>query len=68
VDGYVFVIEWGRTDARMVEVALAEARGVHQSLLGVVLNKVNLTRLGRHDPGFAQYHRRGSFVRRQGTE
>jgi succinoglycan biosynthesis transport protein ExoP len=68
VDGYVFVIEWGRTDARMVEVALAEARGVHQSLLGVVLNKVNLTRLGRHDPGFAQYHRRGSFVRPQGTE
>jgi Mrp family chromosome partitioning ATPase len=67
VDGYVFVIEWGRTDARVVEVALAEARGVHESLLGVVVNKVNLRRPGRQDPGFAQNRRRSSFVRRQGT-
>ena len=55
VDSYVFVIEWGRTKFDVVEHALAAAQGVYENLLGAVLNKVDMNRLGRyigHDEGY----------------
>jgi succinoglycan biosynthesis transport protein ExoP len=61
VDGYIYVIEWGKTRIDHVEHALNSAKGVYEHLLGVVLNKVDLRSIGRYDgrgsgyyPGYGQ--------------
>ena len=46
VDGYVYVVEWGKTRTDFVEQALRSAKGVYEHLLGVVLNKVDLSSAG----------------------
>ena len=52
VDSYLLVVEWGKTKIDVVEHALSNARGVHDNLLGMVLNKVDLKLLVR----YASYH------------
>ena len=52
VDGFVYVVEWGRTRVDVVEQALHSGRGVYERLIGVVLNKVNLRSLGRYSGGY----------------
>lgn len=54
VDAYVFVIEWGRTKIDLVERALKEAAGIYSKILGVVLNKVDASELGRYE-GYVTY-------------
>ena len=49
VDGFVYVVEWGKTRTDFVEQALHSAKGVYEHLLGVVLNKVDLGAVGRYD-------------------
>jgi succinoglycan biosynthesis transport protein ExoP len=56
VDGYIYVIEWGKTRIDHVEHALNSARGVYEHLLGVVLNKVDLRSVGRYDGGGSGYY------------
>jgi polysaccharide biosynthesis transport protein len=58
VDGFVFVVEWGRTKIDVVEHALHEARGVYENLLGVILNKVDFQILGRYENRGSYYHNR----------
>jgi len=41
VDGFVFVVEWGRTKRLVVQDALAYAHAVRDRLVAVVLNKVD---------------------------
>ena len=48
VDSFIYVIEWGRTKIDVVEHALGHAQGVHENLLGVVLNKVDMNAFGRY--------------------
>ena len=48
VDLFVFVVEWGRTKIDVVQHALGHAPGVHENLLGVVLNKVDMNVFGRY--------------------
>jgi succinoglycan biosynthesis transport protein ExoP len=55
VDGFLFVIEWGKTKIDVVEHALNSARGVSDNLLGVVLNKVDLKALNRYE-GHGNYY------------
>jgi succinoglycan biosynthesis transport protein ExoP len=59
IDSFVFVVEWGRTKVDVAEHALANARGVHENLLGVVLNKVDMNAFGRYDG-----HREGYYYSR----
>ena len=61
VDSYLFVIEWGKTRIDVVERALNTARGVYDNLLGVILNKVDLVRLGQYDYS-AYYSRYGYYT------
>ena len=49
MDAYVLVIEWGRTSIDLVEHALRAAPNV-KSLLGAVLNKADIRRLGKYNP------------------
>jgi polysaccharide biosynthesis transport protein len=48
VDSFVFVIEWGRTKIDVAQYALGHAQGVYESLLGVVVNKVDMNVFGRY--------------------
>lgn len=52
IDTYVYVIEWGRTKIDVVERGLSEAQGVYDRLLGVVLNKVDMSAQNRYE----RYH------------
>jgi succinoglycan biosynthesis transport protein ExoP len=56
VDGYVFVLEWGRTDSDMVKYALKDAHSIRQNTVGIVLNKVDVNRLSRHYPRGETYY------------
>jgi succinoglycan biosynthesis transport protein ExoP len=66
VDGFVYVIEWGKTRIDHVQEALGTARGIHEHLLGVVLNKVDLGSLGRFDGSGLNYYRHRSYYHRYG--
>ena len=48
VDGFVFVIAWGRTKIDVVQHALASASPISENLFGVVLNGVKMDLLRRH--------------------
>ena len=56
VDSFVYVIEWGRTKIDAVEHALAEAPGVYENLVGVVLNKANIGVLNRYESYRGNYY------------
>ncbi len=59
VNSYVFVIEWGRTKIDVVHHALGAARVVCDNLIGIVLNKANISTLSRYENhGTNYYHSR----------
>jgi succinoglycan biosynthesis transport protein ExoP len=68
VDGYVYVVAWGRTRIEHVEQALRSAKGVYEHLLGVVLNKVELASMGRYSGHGSNYHYDKSYARYGYTE
>ena len=63
VDSYICVIEWGHTKIDVVKKALADAPGVYQNLIGTVLNKVNINKLGRYDAHRGKYYRNKHYAR-----
>jgi succinoglycan biosynthesis transport protein ExoP len=65
IDSYVYVIEWGQTKIEVVEQGLAEAREVYERLLGVVLNKADLSVLGRYEYYRSNYYYK-KYYRRYG--
>jgi succinoglycan biosynthesis transport protein ExoP len=62
IDSFVFVVEWGRTKIDIAEHALSNFPAVHENLLGVVLNKVNMTTFRRYEG-----HRGGYYFNRYYT-
>ena len=56
IDSYVLVIEWGATKIDAVQYALRNAPGVHANIVGAVLNKVDMTAMGRYDSYGADYY------------
>ena len=68
VGSYVFVIEWGRTKIDVVQHALGEAQGVYENLLGAVLNKVDMNRLGRYIGYQQRYYYNKHYTRYGYTE
>ena len=56
VDSFVFIAEWGRTKIDVAEHALANARGVYENLLGVVLNKVDMNSFARYQSYRSNYY------------
>jgi polysaccharide biosynthesis transport protein len=56
VDCYLLVVEWGRTTVEMIQRALADAPGIHESLLGVVLNKTDFKRLSGYDGTLSRFY------------
>jgi capsular exopolysaccharide synthesis family protein len=56
VDGYLLVIEWGRTHVNVVQHSLETSGGVKANLLGAVLNKANVKSLSRYESSLGQYY------------
>lgn len=52
IDSYVYVVEWGRTKVEIIERALTEAQTIYDQMLGVVLNRVDMSVQGRYE----RYH------------
>jgi succinoglycan biosynthesis transport protein ExoP len=63
VDSYLFVVEWGRTKIDVVEHALNAARGVYDNILGVILNKADLSRLARYETYRGKYYYNRYYAR-----
>jgi Mrp family chromosome partitioning ATPase len=49
IDSFILIIEWGKTNMTVVRRALSLSRTVHETLLGAVLNKVDMKALTRYD-------------------
>jgi succinoglycan biosynthesis transport protein ExoP len=63
VDSYLFVVEWGRTKTDVVERVLSAARPVYDNLLGVVLNKADISRLSRYETYQSKYYHNRYYAR-----
>jgi succinoglycan biosynthesis transport protein ExoP len=63
VDCFVFVVEWGRTKIDVAQLALSNARGVHERLLGIVLNKADMKVFGRYANYQENYYRNSLYTR-----
>ena len=49
VDCYIYVVEWGRTRIDVTMQGLSGAPELYSRLLGVVMNKVDMTVIGKYD-------------------
>jgi succinoglycan biosynthesis transport protein ExoP len=57
IDSYIFVIEWGGTRIDVVNHALGRASGIAENVLGVVLNKVDMSRIKSYDEKSGSYYK-----------
>jgi succinoglycan biosynthesis transport protein ExoP len=56
LDAYVCVVEWGSTKVDLVRHGLSNAPEIYERLLGVVLNKVDMTTIGRYERHRSNYY------------
>jgi polysaccharide biosynthesis transport protein len=68
IDSYIYVVEWGRTKMDVVEHNLANAAGIYDRMLGVVLNKADTTVLGRYEGYHGNYYYNRYYARYGYTE
>lgn len=61
IDGYFFIVEWGRTRSDAVVRAFDSAGALRERLLGVVLNKADARVLGRY--GYHSYYQNKYYSR-----
>ncbi|WEX75477.1 polysaccharide biosynthesis tyrosine autokinase [Sinorhizobium numidicum] len=69
-DGFLFVVEWGRTPSRLVRDLLNAEPHINSKVLGVILNKTDMNELGKYSDfgGAEKYrHRYGKYYIEQGT-
>lgn len=58
IDSYVYVVEWGRTKIDVVKHSLSSAPEINDRLLGVVLNKADMSVLERYERYRTTYYYR----------
>ena len=58
IDSYIYVIEWAQTKIDVVKHSLSNAPEVYERLLGVVLNKANVSVIKRYEPYRTSYYYR----------
>ncbi|WP_411034214.1 polysaccharide biosynthesis tyrosine autokinase [Shinella sp. BYT-45] len=57
-DGFLFVVEWGKTPSNLVRDLLSAEHRIEAKVLGVILNKTDMAALPRYsDPGGAEKYR-----------
>ncbi|WP_244561161.1 AAA family ATPase [Bradyrhizobium canariense] len=63
VDGYILIVEWGRTKIDVVQHALHTAPNIHESLIGVVLSKTDTKAMARYDGHRSYYYHDSHYIR-----
>jgi succinoglycan biosynthesis transport protein ExoP len=63
VDSFLFVVEWGRTKIGVAQLALNNARGVCDNLLGIVLNKADMKAFGRYSGDHENFYNNSYYAR-----
>ncbi|WP_170145645.1 polysaccharide biosynthesis tyrosine autokinase [Rhodoplanes elegans] len=63
IDSYVYVVEWGKTKIDVVEHHLSGARAIYDRLLGVVLNKADVSALSRYEYHQGKYYYQKHYAR-----
>jgi len=63
IDSFILVVEWGRTTTDIVEHALSTAPNVHDSLLGIVLNKADMKVMKRYANHLGDYYSDEHYLR-----
>jgi len=59
IDAFLLIVEWGVTSRGAVRAALAKERQIREKLVGVILNKVDLTKLHAYEHfGTVGYYRK----------
>ena len=56
IDSFLFVVEWGHTKIDVVQLALTNAPGVCDNLLGIVLNKADMKTFARYANDQTNYY------------
>ena len=49
INSYVYVVEWGKTKRDIAEHLLAEAQEIHERLLGVIVNKADISAMSHYE-------------------
>jgi succinoglycan biosynthesis transport protein ExoP len=49
IDAYLYTIEWGSTKVDLIRHTLSNAPEIYERLLGVILNKVDMSAIGRYE-------------------
>ncbi|TFF25104.1 polysaccharide biosynthesis tyrosine autokinase [Jiella endophytica] len=66
LDGLIFVVEWGKTDRKLLRDAFRNDPGLHDRCVGVLFNKVDAQKIklyesyghvSYYDPSYAKYYR-----------
>jgi succinoglycan biosynthesis transport protein ExoP len=65
IDSYLLVVEWSRTKIDVAEHALGAARNVHDSVMGAILNKVNMKTMRRYE-GYRGVYYGNRYYKRYG--
>jgi succinoglycan biosynthesis transport protein ExoP len=63
IDSFLLVVEWGRTKIEVAQLALNNARGVCDNLLGIVLNKADMKVFGRYSSDHENYYNNSHYAR-----
>jgi polysaccharide biosynthesis transport protein len=61
VDSYIYVVEWGRTRTNLVQHQLQSFPELVDSLLGVVLNKADVSVLGRYESYYGRSYYKNQY-------
>jgi succinoglycan biosynthesis transport protein ExoP len=60
-DGFVLVVEWGKTSLDVLDAAFAGNDPIHHKLLGVILNKVEVRKLRTYDHALSSLYDPGKY-------
>jgi succinoglycan biosynthesis transport protein ExoP len=63
IDGFILVVEWGRTKIDVVQHALHTAPNVYEALVGTVLNKTDMRAMKRYDSYHNDYYNNEHYTR-----
>ncbi|MGX5734886.1 Wzz/FepE/Etk N-terminal domain-containing protein [Bosea thiooxidans] len=68
VDGFILVVEWGRTKIDVVQHALHAAPHIYERMIGAVLNKTDIKAMGRYNAYLNDYYSESHYARYGGGD
>lgn len=63
LDGFIYVVEWGRTARRVVRETLASEPAIREKCVGVILNKVDVNKMKLYQTYGSSDYYRGEYAK-----